>query len=98
MRNEEPLDIPNFNFVVSNKRPEVPAVGVPIYHNTQDTSRFITSRMDIHTKFTRSIGVNVSDIGETCVARSDSENGQYILMVAVKFRLEDRYNNFYSKI
>ncbi|GFW15573.1 uncharacterized protein TNCV_4657131 [Trichonephila clavipes] len=69
MKNEESLDIPNFNFVVSYKRPEVPAAGVAIYHKTQDTSCFITSHIDIHTKFTRSIGVNVSDIGEICIAR-----------------------------
>ncbi|GFV62021.1 uncharacterized protein TNCV_4108241 [Trichonephila clavipes] len=61
MKNEGPLDIPNFNLVVSYKRPEVPAAGVTIYHNTQDTSHFIISRMGIHTKFTRNIGVNVSD-------------------------------------
>lgn len=39
--------------------------------------------MDIHTRFTRSIGVNLSDIGEICVSRCNSENGQYTLMVAV---------------
>ncbi|GFX28795.1 uncharacterized protein TNCV_4250341 [Trichonephila clavipes] len=73
----------NFNFVASYKRPEVPAAGVAIYQHTQDTSHIVTSYMDIHTKFTRGIGVNVSDIGEICVARCNSENGQYILMVAV---------------
>ncbi|GFX25298.1 uncharacterized protein TNCV_1274581 [Trichonephila clavipes] len=83
MKNEEPIHIPDFNFVASYKRPEVPAAGVAIYQHTQDTSHIVTSYMDIHTKFTRGIGVNVSDIGEICVARCNSENGQYILMVAV---------------
>ncbi|GFV57764.1 ATP-dependent DNA helicase [Trichonephila clavipes] len=83
MKNEEPIHIPDFNFVASYKRPEVPAAGVAIYQHTQDTSHIVTSYMDIHTKFTRGIGVNVPDIGEICVARCNSENGQYILMVAV---------------
>ncbi|GFW42536.1 uncharacterized protein TNCV_4257301 [Trichonephila clavipes] len=83
MKNEEPIHIPDFNFVASYKRPEVPAAGVAIYQHTQDTSHIVTSYMDIHTKFTRGIGVNVSDIGEICIARCNSENGQYILMVAV---------------
>ncbi|GFV86808.1 hypothetical protein TNCV_3965381 [Trichonephila clavipes] len=77
MKNEEPLDIPNFNIVASYKRPEVPAAGGAIYHNK---SHFITSRMDIHTTFARNIGVNVSDIGEICIARCHSMNRQYILM------------------
>lgn len=83
MKTEEPIDMPNFNFIVSYKRPEVPAAGVAIYHNTQDTSHIVTSYMDIHTKFTRGIGINVPDIGEICVARCNPENGQYILVVAV---------------
>ncbi|GFW60676.1 uncharacterized protein TNCV_570221 [Trichonephila clavipes] len=83
MKNEEPIHIPDFNFVASYKRPEVPAAGVAIYQHAQDTSHIVTSYMDIHTKFTRGIGINVSDIGEICVARCNSENGQYILMVAV---------------
>ncbi|GFV15839.1 hypothetical protein TNCV_988221 [Trichonephila clavipes] len=62
MNNEEPLDIPNFNFVVSYKRPKARAADVAIYLNTQDTSHFVTSHMDMHTKFTRSIGVYVSDV------------------------------------
>ncbi|GFW25406.1 uncharacterized protein TNCV_3721341 [Trichonephila clavipes] len=81
MKNEEQLDIPNFTFVVSYKRTEVPAAGVAIYHNIQDASHFITSHMDIHTKFPRSIGVNnIYDIGEICEVRYDSENGQCTLM------------------
>ncbi|GFY06220.1 uncharacterized protein TNCV_2680141 [Trichonephila clavipes] len=60
MKNEEPIHIPDFNFVASYKRPEVPAAGVAIYQHTQDTSHIVTSYMDIHTKFTRGIGVNVS--------------------------------------
>ena len=76
IKNEEPLDIPSFNFVVSYKIPEVPAAGVAIYHDTQNTSH-ITLYMGIHTKFTRSFGV-YSDISEICVARCNSENEQYI--------------------
>ncbi|GFX52194.1 hypothetical protein TNCV_573971 [Trichonephila clavipes] len=53
MKNEEPIHIPDFNFVASYKRPEVPAAaGVAIYQHTQDTSHIVTSYMDIHTKFT----------------------------------------------
>ena len=33
-KNEKPIDIPNFNFVVSYKRPEVSVARVAIYHNT----------------------------------------------------------------
>ncbi|GFU05918.1 uncharacterized protein TNCV_3394861 [Trichonephila clavipes] len=60
MKNEEPIHIPDFNFVASYKRPEVPAAGVAIYQHAQDTSHIVTSYMDIHTKFTRGIGINVS--------------------------------------
>lgn len=49
MENEEPLNIPNFSFVVIYKRPKVPAAAAAIYHNTQDT-HFITSPMGIHNK------------------------------------------------
>ncbi|GFV26891.1 hypothetical protein TNCV_5038291 [Trichonephila clavipes] len=55
MKNEEPIHIPDFNFVASYKRPEVPAAGVAIYQHAQDTSHIVTSYMDIHTKFTRGI-------------------------------------------
>ncbi|GFS69764.1 ATP-dependent DNA helicase [Trichonephila clavipes] len=82
----------DFNFVASYKRPEVPAAGVAIYQHAQDTSHIVTSYMDIHTKFTRGIGVNVSDIGEICVARCNSENGQYLLMVAVYISPENLCN------
>ena len=75
MKNEKPIDIPNFNFVVSYKRPKVPAVGVAIYHNAQDTSQIVTSYMDILTKFTRGISINVSDKGEIYVAHCSYENG-----------------------
>ena len=78
MKNEEQFNIPNFNFVLSYKRPEVLAAGIAIYHNTQDVSY-----MDIHTKFTKSIGVNVSDVGEICIAHYNSKIEQYILMVAI---------------
>ena len=47
MENEEPIDIPNFNFVVSYKRPEVSAAGVAIYHNTGDPSHIVTSYIRI---------------------------------------------------
>ena len=39
--------------------------------------------MDIHTNFTRGVGVNVSNIGKICVAHCNSESGQYILMVVI---------------
>ena len=74
MKNVEPIDIPNVNFVVSYKRPEVSAAGVAIYNNTGDSSHTVTSYMDIHTNFTS---------GELCFARCNSESGQNILMVAV---------------
>ncbi|GFU75996.1 hypothetical protein TNCV_2042721 [Trichonephila clavipes] len=74
MKNEEPIHIPDFNFVASYKRPEkFQQQEVAIYQHAQDTSHIVTSYMDIHTKFTRGIGVNVSDIGEICVARCNSE-------------------------
>ena len=47
-----------------------------------DINRFITY-MDIHTNFTRGVGLHVSNIGEICVARCNSQSGQYILMVAI---------------
>ncbi|KAI4483412.1 hypothetical protein M0802_013417 [Mischocyttarus mexicanus] len=74
MKNEKSVDIPNFNFDVNYKRPEVSAAEVAIYHNTGDTSHTVTSYMDIHTNFIRGISVNVSDISEICVARSSFEN------------------------
>ena len=80
MKNEEPIDIPNFNFVISYKRPEVSAAAVAIYHNTGDSSCIV---VDIYTNFTRGVGVNVSNICKICVASCNSEIGQYILMVAV---------------
>ncbi|KAI4475792.1 hypothetical protein M0802_015027 [Mischocyttarus mexicanus] len=73
MKNEKSVDIPNFNFVLNYKRPEVSAAVVAIYHNTGDTSHNVISYMDIHTNFIRGIGVNVFDIGEICVARSSFE-------------------------
>ncbi|GFW62713.1 uncharacterized protein TNCV_2624761 [Trichonephila clavipes] len=101
MKNEEPIHIPDFNFVASYKGLKFQQQGVAIYQHTQDKSHIVTSYMDIHTKFTRGIGVNVSDIGEICVARCNSENGQYILMVAVYISPEksmQQIDNFYSKI
>ena len=84
MKNEEALDISNFNFVVSYKRSEVSAAGVAIYHNTVHSSY-----IEIHTNFTRGVGVNFSNIGEICVTHCNSESGQYILVVPFAFRLEN---------
>ena len=39
--------------------------------------------MDTHKNFTRGAVVNVSNIGKICVARCNSESGQYSLIVAV---------------
>ena len=64
MKNEETIDVPNFSFAVCYKRPEVPEAGVAIYHNTQDVLYIVTSYMDIHTKSTRGIDINISYIDE----------------------------------
>lgn len=37
----------------------------------------------LDTKFTRGVGVNVSDVGEISTACFNSGNGQYILTVAI---------------
>lgn len=83
MTNEQPINIPNFNCIISYKRPQVPAAGVAIYHNVQDTTHIVSSHMDIHVKNTPAFGFNVSEIGEICIAHCNSDNGQKILMVAV---------------
>ena len=67
IKNKEPIDIPNFNYVLSYKRPEVSAAEIATYHNTGDSSHIFTTYMDIHTNFTS---------GELCFARCNSESGQ----------------------
>lgn len=84
MQNEETFDIPNFNFVASFKRPQYPAAGVAIYQNSDDSMhRMCTSHMDVHARFSKVFGATVSDIGDICICRCNSENGQSIIMVAV---------------
>lgn len=67
MNNEEIVDLPNFNFVASFKRPAFPAGGIAVYQNLYGSTRMCTSRMDIHAKFTKTFSVNMSDIGDICI-------------------------------
>lgn len=84
MKNEEVIDIPNFNFVVSFKRPDRAAGGVAIYNNAKNSvSRMCTSHMDVHTRFSSMLTTNVSEIGDICVCRYQSKNGQFIIVVAI---------------
>lgn len=79
-----PINIPNFNFVVSYKRQNVAVGGVAIYHNERDTSHIVTSHMDIHARSTPAINViNAAEIGEICVGHCLSENHQSLIMVAI---------------
>lgn len=42
-----------------------------------------TSHMTAHARFTNFFGTNISDIGDICVCRCQSENGQFIIMIAI---------------
>lgn len=83
MNNDENIDIPNFDYVVKFKRPDCRAAGIAIYKNNRDTSTIVTSHMNIASQNSQSLGLNISSIGEICVAKCEAESGQEIVVVAI---------------
>ncbi|XP_071578498.1 uncharacterized protein [Temnothorax nylanderi] len=83
LKNEEKLDIPNFDCVVQFRRAHVRNGGVAIYHRSNDTTNIVTANMDINLRQSSALSVNVTEIGEMCAARCVLENGQSIVTIAI---------------
>lgn len=78
------VDIPNFDCVVKFKRPDCRAAGVTMYKNNRDTSTIIvTSHMNIASQNSQSLRLNISTIGEMCVAKCEAESGQETVVVYI---------------
>lgn len=83
LQNEERVDIPNFNFVVQYKRPNVRAGGVAIYRNAHNSTTIVTPNMEINLLQSNEVGVTSARVGDICAAECQLENGQVIMMVAI---------------
>lgn len=75
LNNDDHIDIPNFDLVVKFKR-NIRTVRVAIYDKMHGRTRIVTPQMDIITRPTESLSVQVSNLGELCACRCILENGQ----------------------
>lgn len=83
MKDEDNIDIPNFDCVVRFKRPDVRAAGVAVYRNNVNNTNIVTPNLTINLQQPSILSVNTAAIGDICAAECLMEDQQKILMVAI---------------
>ncbi|KAK2575621.1 hypothetical protein KPH14_011884 [Odynerus spinipes] len=83
LKNNENIDVPNFDCVVQFKRDNVRNGGVAIYQKSNKATAVLMPNTDITLRQITSLSVNAVDVGEICAARCLLDNGQIIMTVVV---------------
>lgn len=82
LRNDERVDVPNFECCVQFKRNGQRAGGVAIYKKMNDT-RAVTPHIDVIGRQTAGMSVTTQPIGDLCTAEFHLLNGKKVLSVVV---------------
>lgn len=80
---DENINIPNFNCVISYRRPNISHGGVAIYHRANDTIYVVGPRISVEASPSQYFGALTSPVGDICLAECKRPHGQTILIVAV---------------